>query len=156
MKLDQSISLDQDSPTKLDPKRLDESLRTGVILRVNRDGFGFVEDSKSGSRYPFTVDKVLGYDGGNLETKGLRGGASVGFLLGDGHITQMEVVGEKEALYSLLTVPEVARELRVSERTIYSMIKRGELAHVKIGRLMRVPRRFLMQLLNPVNDIGDR
>lgn len=38
----------------------------------------------------------------------------------------------------LYTVPEVARYLRCSTRTIFDLIHRGELHAIKIGRLTRI------------------
>lgn len=38
----------------------------------------------------------------------------------------------------LYTVPEVARYLRCSTRTIFDLIHRGELHALKIGRLTRI------------------
>jgi len=38
----------------------------------------------------------------------------------------------------VLTVPQVAERLQVSRRTVWTMIHRGELATVRIGRLRRV------------------
>lgn len=39
----------------------------------------------------------------------------------------------------LWSVPEVARQLDVSVRTVFRMISRGELPGLKLGRLVRVP-----------------
>jgi excisionase family DNA binding protein len=39
----------------------------------------------------------------------------------------------------LLTVAEIAEELRVSKMTVYRLIHDGELAHVRVGRGYRVP-----------------
>lgn len=38
----------------------------------------------------------------------------------------------------LLAVPDVAERLKVSERTAKRLIHSGQLAHIKIGRLVRV------------------
>lgn len=38
----------------------------------------------------------------------------------------------------LLTVPDTARRLRRHEQTIRAMIRRGDLAAVRLGRLIRV------------------
>lgn len=42
--------------------------------------------------------------------------------------------------YSLLTVKEIAEELRVSKMTIYRAIEVGQLEAIKIGRAFRVKR----------------
>ena len=38
----------------------------------------------------------------------------------------------------LLTVPDVARRLRRHEQTVRAMIRRGDLAAIRLGRLVRV------------------
>lgn len=45
-----------------------------------------------------------------------------------------------DVLPDLLTVPEVASDLRCSQVTVRRMIARGELRRVKVGRLDRIPR----------------
>ena len=40
-------------------------------------------------------------------------------------------------LPQLLDVAEVAKKLKTSERTVFSLYRSGELAHVKFGRLVR-------------------
>jgi excisionase family DNA binding protein len=48
----------------------------------------------------------------------------------------------------LLRIPEVARELGVSERTIQSYLDQGLLERVRIGsRTVRVSRQSLMKLM---------
>lgn len=43
----------------------------------------------------------------------------------------------------LLTVEEAAAMLRIGRNTAYELIARGELPHVRLGRLIRVPRHAL-------------
>ena len=50
----------------------------------------------------------------------------------------------------LMTVSEVAGRLRVSRMTIYRMIDRGEIEHVRIGRIVRIPAAELVRLETPV------
>ena len=38
----------------------------------------------------------------------------------------------------LLTVPDTARRLRLHEQTIRAMIRRGDLAAIRLGRLIRI------------------
>ncbi|MCK9525846.1 MAG: helix-turn-helix domain-containing protein [Limnochordia bacterium] len=45
---------------------------------------------------------------------------------------------DKESL--VLTVPEVAKILRVSPGTVYNAVKRGDLPHINIGKRVIVPR----------------
>lgn len=40
----------------------------------------------------------------------------------------------------LLTVPEAARACKISRGLAYDLIARGELPHVRLGRVIRVPR----------------
>jgi excisionase family DNA binding protein len=40
----------------------------------------------------------------------------------------------------VLTVPEVARYLRVTTKTVYGLLKRGELASFRVGRVVRCRR----------------
>lgn len=50
--------------------------------------------------------------------------------------------------YSMaLTVPEVAEILRVCTKTVYKLIKKGSIPHVKIGREIRVPKGRLIDYL---------
>jgi len=59
-------------------------------------------------------------------------------------------MGEEE----MLTVPEVAKILRVEQKTIYRAIKRGEVPGVRrIGRSLRVSRRVLMAWLHKENQV---
>ena len=59
-------------------------------------------------------------------------------------------MGEEE----MLTVPEVAKILRVEQKTIYRAIKRGEVPGVRrIGRSLRVSRRVLMAWLHKENRV---
>lgn len=39
------------------------------------------------------------------------------------------------------TVPEAAALLGISEESVYEAIRRNEFPHVKIGRLIRIPKR---------------
>ena len=45
----------------------------------------------------------------------------------------------------LLTVPEAAELLRVHSNHVYELIRRGELPHVRLGRVIRLPRHRLEQ-----------
>jgi len=40
----------------------------------------------------------------------------------------------------LLTVSEAARVLRIGRNTCYDLIRQGEIPHVRLGRIIRVPR----------------
>lgn len=55
-----------------------------------------------------------------------------------------------ERLPRMLTVSEVAKRLRISKMTIYRMIDRGEIEHVRIGRIVRIPAAELVRLETPV------
>lgn len=45
----------------------------------------------------------------------------------------------------LLTVPEVAEILRVSEKTVYSEISKKNIPAIRYGRLIRVPSHALLE-----------
>lgn len=47
----------------------------------------------------------------------------------------------------LLTVEDMARILRVHKNTIYEQMRKGELRHVKIGRRIYVPKKWLLDSL---------
>ena len=40
---------------------------------------------------------------------------------------------------TLLTVPEAANRLRISRNLAYELVARGELPHLRLGRVIRVP-----------------
>lgn len=54
----------------------------------------------------------------------------------------------------VLTVAEVARELRVDRRTVYRMIERGQLPAVQAGRLWRIPLEALESYLTVTRRDG--
>jgi excisionase family DNA binding protein len=64
----------------------------------------------------------------------------------------MTVTTVPEAPGDLLTIAEVARQLRCSEPTVRRRIRNGELAAVRIGdgRAIRVHRSAVADLLEPV------
>ena len=43
----------------------------------------------------------------------------------------------------ILTIPEVARYLKISKSKIYSLVSREEIPHLKIGRNVRIRRKDL-------------
>jgi excisionase family DNA binding protein len=53
----------------------------------------------------------------------------------------------KQALSDILTVEEVAEQLRVDPRTVYRMIQEKALHAVRAGRLWRVPKASLEEYL---------
>ena len=50
------------------------------------------------------------------------------------------------------TVAEVARLARVSDMTIWRYCNSGQLEHVRIGRLIRIPSRAVRKLLEPASQ----
>lgn len=48
---------------------------------------------------------------------------------------------------NLLTVPELAVELRIGRNTAYTMVKNGLIRSVRIGKAIRVPRKALEDFL---------
>lgn len=51
----------------------------------------------------------------------------------------------------LLTIPEVAAALRISERTVKRMLAAGTLPRVRIGRAVRIRRTDVQKLTEPAN-----
>ena len=47
----------------------------------------------------------------------------------------------------VLDVPQLSEFLGVSKKTIYSLLKEGEITSVKIGRSYKVPKLFLLKYL---------
>ena len=47
----------------------------------------------------------------------------------------------------LLTVPEVAKVLRIGRNLAYELVARGEIPSVRLGRVIRVPRSSLERWL---------
>jgi excisionase family DNA binding protein len=47
---------------------------------------------------------------------------------------------ETSGTATLLTVVEAARLLRIGRNTCYDLIRQGEIPHVRLGRIIRVPR----------------
>lgn len=47
-----------------------------------------------------------------------------------------------------LSVNEAARELGVGRNTAYDLVRAGHLPHVRIGRVIRIPRLQLQEWLN--------
>ena len=47
----------------------------------------------------------------------------------------------------LLTVPEVANELRITNAAVYQFVKRGLLPGVRVGRCVRIDKRALHAFL---------
>ncbi len=52
-------------------------------------------------------------------------------------------------LPDLMTVKEAAEDARVARRSIYAIMERGELNYIKIGRLRRIPKTALAQIIDP-------
>ena len=52
-----------------------------------------------------------------------------------------------EDLPPVCNVADVARFLSVSEFTVRELIKRGELDHVRLGRLIKVPRHAVARFI---------
>ena len=59
----------------------------------------------------------------------------------------MTAAVDVDALPAVLRVEEAAAVLRVSTWALYGAIRRGEVASVRLGRCVRVPRRVILDLL---------
>jgi excisionase family DNA binding protein len=49
-----------------------------------------------------------------------------------------------EDLPQLVTPEEFAAQIRVSRNTMYELLRRGEIPHVRFGRLIRIPKTALL------------
>lgn len=58
-----------------------------------------------------------------------------------------------DAAPAVLTVEEAAKELRIGRSAAYAAVRRGELPVIRVGRILRVPRRRLEALLD--GDVAD-
>jgi hypothetical protein len=69
--------------------------RDGVIVRINEQGLGIVEETESHERFAFSFDKINGYRGESPKEMGLKAGALVRFDSSpeDG-ITSVELNGQ--------------------------------------------------------------
>lgn len=52
-----------------------------------------------------------------------------------------------------LTIKDLAHELKVSTKTCYKLIKKNAVPFVRIGRSYRIPRSYLLELLNSNDKI---
>lgn len=52
----------------------------------------------------------------------------------------------------ILTIPEVARYLKMSKSKIYSLVAREEIPHLKIGRNVRIRRKDLQAWIEKQSD----
>jgi excisionase family DNA binding protein len=53
-----------------------------------------------------------------------------------------------ELLPDVLTIDQVAKILQVSENAVRGMIKSSDLKAIKVGRCIRIPKKFLIEFLN--------
>jgi len=58
---------------------LSEKVITGIVVKLNKDGLGFLEEEGSKSRFAFTFDKIIGYKGESAIELGLHPGVRVRF-----------------------------------------------------------------------------
>jgi excisionase family DNA binding protein len=57
---------------------------------------------------------------------------------------------------AILTIPEVARYLKISKSKIYYLVQRREIPHVKIGRNVRIKESDLAKWLDKHQDLTVR
>ena len=57
-------------------------------------------------------------------------------------------MSERDLEEPLLTVDEVARVMRVSNMTVYRLIKAGQLAAIRVGKNYRIRRRDVARYLD--------
>lgn len=65
--------------------------------------------------------------------------------------------GTFESLPDVLTVPQVARFLRVGRQVVYRMIREGRLPAMHFGRVIRISKKAFGAVLErgELNDVGD-
>ena len=71
----------------------------------------------------------------------------------------MKRASEDEHL--VLTVAQAAKLLQMSENSVYNLIAKGQVPHVRFGKLIRIPRWGLMQYIAtasgaplPINELA--
>lgn len=48
----------------------------------------------------------------------------------------------------VLTVPQCAAALQISKNNVYMLVKSGALAHKKVGKLIRIPKIYIIEFLD--------
>jgi putative molybdopterin biosynthesis protein len=61
---------------------------------------------------------------------------------------------DQSNVISILTVDEAAQELKISPATVYRMIWSGQLPAYRIGRLVRIERSDLIELIQRLRGAG--
>ncbi len=59
-----------------------------------------------------------------------------------------------ETMDQILTIPEVARYLKISKSKIYYMVSKKQIPHIRIGRNVRVRETDLMRFLDKQVERG--
>lgn len=59
------------------------------------------------------------------------------------------VLSDHDTHQRVLTIQQVADELQVSRRTVYTLISKGDLQSIKVGHSRRVPRSVLDEFISP-------
>lgn len=54
---------------------------------------------------------------------------------------------------NVVTVEEAAAVLRVGRTTMYRLLRQGEIAHVKIGKKIVIPRAYLCNFIEKKSDM---
>ena len=54
---------------------------------------------------------------------------------------------QKESISAVLTVPELARVLRIGRTTAYKMVQEGLIPAARIGKIIRIPRHAVENFL---------
>lgn len=49
---------------------------------------------------------------------------------------------------TLLTVEEVAEQLRIGRNSAYNLVRSGQIRYIKIGRTIRIPQSAVIELVN--------
>jgi excisionase family DNA binding protein len=62
-------------------------------------------------------------------------------------MTQHDLQDLYDDLPAVVNVPQAAQIIGVSERTVRTLIADGRLGHLRVGRLVRIPRHRLLEFI---------
>jgi len=62
-------------------------------------------------------------------------------------VTNLEMRGNIEDLPDILTVDDLQKILGISRSMAYRLIRSEEIKHLRIGRIIRIPKRYLVDFI---------
>lgn len=60
-----------------------------------------------------------------------------------------------EHMPDVLTIPECQQVLRIGRSTAYRLIQSGELRCIRIGRSIRIPKKYVMEFVSKQSDANE-